>query len=118
MAARGTAATMVRGTLSALPMAAPGIALGQISVRKNFPESRASAVCKRIGPALAIMDDESLDGHGLHRMRGDANTGMADAGCGAEQDDTLLCGERRRCHSYPRRQLLANAAIAASRVGS
>src|SRR5262245_36051248 len=59
-----------------------------------------------------------FDGHGLHRMRGDANSGMADAGCDAEQDDTLLCGERRRCHSYSRRQLLANAAIAASRVGS
>jgi hypothetical protein len=38
--------------------------------------------------------------------------------CGAEQDHTLLCGERQRrlCHSYPR-QLFANAAIAASRVG-
>jgi hypothetical protein len=42
------------------------------------------------------MDDESLDGHGLHCMRGDANSGMADAGCGAEQDHALLCGERRR----------------------
>jgi hypothetical protein len=41
-------------------------------------------VRKRIGPALAIMDDESFDGHGLHCMRGDANSGMADAGCGVD----------------------------------
>jgi len=39
------------------------------------------------------MDDESLDGHGLYCMRGDANSGMADAGCGAEQD---LNNMRRR----------------------
>jgi len=45
------------------------------------------------------VDDESLDGHGLHCVRGDANSGMADAGCGAEQDHALLCGERgRRLH--------------------
>jgi hypothetical protein len=47
-------------------------------------ERSASAVRKRIGPALAIVDDESLDGHGLHCVRGDANSGMTDAGCGAE----------------------------------
>ena len=38
-------------------------------------------------------------------MRCDANSGMADAGCGAEQDHALLCGERRRLHdtaSLPR----------------
>jgi hypothetical protein len=28
------------------------------------------------------VDDESLDGHGLHCVRGDANSGMADAGIG------------------------------------
>jgi len=46
-----------------------------------------------------------------------ARRGLADAGCGAEQDHALLCGERRRhlCHGYSRRQLFANAAIAASR---
>ena len=103
---------------AASPMAARGIDLGQPSVQENSPESRAFAVRERIGPALTIVDDESLDRHGLHRVRGDANSGMADAGCGAEQDDTLLFGERRGlCHSYSRRQILANAAIAASRVG-
>jgi hypothetical protein len=66
------------------------------------------------------VDDESLDGHGLHCVRGDANSGMIHAGCGAEQDHALLCGERRRrlCYGYSRRQLLANAAIVALRVGS
>ena len=55
--------------------------------------------------ALPIVDDESLDGYGLHCVRGRANSGMADAGCGAEQDHALLCSERRRriCHSYSRR---------------
>jgi hypothetical protein len=45
---------------------------------------------------------------------------MADVGCGAEQDHALLCGERRcpLCHRYSRRQLLPNAAIAASRVAA
>jgi len=58
------------------------------------------------------MDDESLDGHGLHCMRGDANSGMADAGCGAEQDHALLCGERRRlCHSFSRRAAASIIAI-------
>jgi hypothetical protein len=38
-----------------------------------------------IAAIVAIMDDESFDGHGLHCMRGDANSGMANAGCGAEQ---------------------------------
>src|SRR5262249_16740621 len=72
-------------------------------------ERSASAVRKRIGPALAIVDDESFDGHGLHCGRSDANSSMADAGCGAEQDHALLCGERGRrlCHSYSRRRLLA-----------
>src|SRR6476646_1490962 len=65
--------------------------------QSRIPKDRkASAIRKRIGPALAIVDDESLDGHGLHCVRGDANSGMADAGCGAEQDHALLCGERRR----------------------
>jgi hypothetical protein len=55
------------------------------------------------------MDDESPDDHRLHRMRGDADSDMADAGRGAKQDHLVLCGELRRL-------LFANAAIAASRV--
>src|SRR5580692_5213570 len=74
----------------------PGLC--QSRIPKDRKERSASAIRKRIGPALAIVDDESLDGHGLHCVRGDANSGMADAGCGAEQDHALLCGERRRRH--------------------
>jgi hypothetical protein len=70
--------------------------LCQPRIPEDRKERSASAVRKRIGPALAIVDDESLDGHGLHCVRGDANSGMADAGCGAEQDHALLRGERRR----------------------
>jgi hypothetical protein len=57
----------------------------------------------------------------LHCVRGDANSGMAYAGCGAEQDHALLCGERRRRlgHGlFPSPALRERPAIAASRVGS
>jgi len=93
-------------------------ALCQPRIPKDRKERRASAVRERIVASLAIVDDESLDRHGLHCVRGDANGGMADAGCGAEQDHALFCGELRRhlCHGYSLRQLLANAVIAASRV--
>ena len=113
LATREVAATKSR--LSSLERAAAA----EIALLES-KERSASAVCKRIGPALAIVDDESLDGHGLHCVRSDANSGMADAGCGAEQDHALLCGERccRLCHSYSRRQPFANAAIAASRVAA
>jgi hypothetical protein len=103
---------------SVAPASRPGLC--QPRIPEDRKERSASAVRKRIGPALAIVDDESLDGHRLHCVRGDANSATADAGCGAEQDHVLVCGERQRrlCHSYSRRQLFANAAIAASRVGS
>jgi hypothetical protein len=99
---------------SVAPASRPGLC--QPRIPEDRKERSASAV-KRIGTAFAIMDDESLDGHGLHCVRGDANSGMADARCGAEQNHALLCAERRRrpCHSYSRRQLFANATIAASR---
>jgi len=44
---------------------------------------------------------------------------MVDPGRGAEQDHSVLRAEVRRqlCHVYSRRQLLANADIAASRGG-
>ena len=40
--------------------------LCQPRIPEDRKERSASAVRKRIGPALAIVDDESLDGHGLH----------------------------------------------------
>jgi hypothetical protein len=51
-------------------------------------------------PGLAIVRDESSDGYRLHRMRGDADSGMADAGRGAEQNHALLGSELRcrLCH--------------------
>jgi hypothetical protein len=52
-----------------------------------------------------------------HWLLGDANSGMADAGCGAEQDHALLCGERRRlCHSYSRRAAASIIAISVSPI--
>src|SRR5262249_45865126 len=58
------------------------------------------AICERICPALAIVDDESSDGHRLHRMRGDADSDMADAGRNASQDHSVLRGKLSRllCH--------------------
>src|SRR5262252_3621259 len=63
------------------PPSRPGLC--QSRIPEDRKERSAPAVRKRIGPALAVVDDESLDGHGLHCVRGDANSGMADAGCGA-----------------------------------
>jgi hypothetical protein len=71
-----------------MPPSRPGLC--QPRIPEDRKERSASAVRKGIGPALAIVDDESLDGHGLHCVRGDANSGMADAGCGAEQDHALV----------------------------
>src|SRR5262249_53902785 len=109
---------LVRPCSSSSPPPLLPAALCQPRIPKDRKERRASAIRERIVAGLAIVDDESLDRHGLHCVRGDANGGRADAGCGAEQDHALLCGERRRhlCHGYSRRQLLANAAIAASPV--
>jgi hypothetical protein len=64
--------------------------LCQPRIPEDRKERSASAVRKRIGPALAIVDNESLDGHGLHCVRGDANSGMADADCGAETGSRAL----------------------------
>jgi hypothetical protein len=65
-----------------------------------FCESRTSAVREYICPAFTIVRDESPDGHGLHRVRSDADSSMADAGRGAEQDHPVLRVELRRrfCH--------------------
>jgi hypothetical protein len=40
----------------------------------------AAAVRKRIHPALTIVRDKSPDGHGLHRIVGDANRAVNNAG--------------------------------------
>ena len=45
-------------------------------------------------PALTIVRDETPHGHGLHRVRDDADCSMVDPGRGAEQD-SVLCVELR-----------------------
>ena len=52
-------------------------ALCQPRIPKDRKERRASAVRERIVAGLAIVDDESLDRHGLHCVRGDANGARA-----------------------------------------
>jgi hypothetical protein len=71
-----------------------GRGLFQPRILKHRRKRRAPAVRQRIGSAPAIMDDKALNGHGLHRMRGDADIGMGDPGPGAKQDHALLSGER------------------------
>jgi hypothetical protein len=46
--------------------------LFQARILNDRRERRASADRERIGPALAIVRDESPDSHGLHRMRENA----------------------------------------------
>src|SRR5215470_6946909 len=61
----------------------------------------AAAVRKRIHPALAIVRDKSPDGHGLHRIVGDANRAVNNAGRDAEQNHAVLWAEcRRRLFHY------------------
>ena len=66
-------------------------------------------------PALTIVRDETPHGHGLHRVRDDADCSMVDPGRGAEQD-SVLCVELRcarwlagsaalACHGLPSRRL-------------
>src|SRR5262249_61034695 len=57
---------------------------------------RAAAVRKGIPPALAIVRDESPEGHGLHRIVGDATRAVNDAGRDAEQNHAVLWAECRR----------------------
>ena len=63
-------------------------------------ERSAAAVRERIRTALAIVCDESPDGHRLHRMVDDANRAVVNAGRDAEQNHTVLCAEfcRRLFH--------------------
>jgi hypothetical protein len=65
--------------------------LCQPCIPKDRKERCASAVGKRVGSRLTIMNYEALDRHCLHRMRGDADGDVADASRGAKQDHTLLC---------------------------
>jgi hypothetical protein len=63
-------------------------------------ERSAAAVRERIGPALTIVRDEAPDGHGLHRMIGDVDRAVVNAGRDAEQNHAVLCAElcRRLFH--------------------
>jgi hypothetical protein len=72
----------------------------QARMLKDRAERSASAVRERVRPALAIVRDESPDGHGLHRMREDANRGVVDPGRGAKQNYSILWAQLRRrlCH--------------------
>ena len=56
-------AAIARRLVALLPPRGPGLC--QPRIPEDRKERSASAVGKRIGPALAIVDDESLDGHGL-----------------------------------------------------
>jgi hypothetical protein len=95
-----------------------------VNPNRGMPEDgskrSAAAVRERISPALTIVHDESPNGHGLHRMYGYADCAVVNARRDAEQNYAVLCGKRGRrfFHSYSRRQLLASAAMAASRVAS
>jgi hypothetical protein len=54
---------------------------------------RGAAVGERIRPALTIVRNEAPDGHGLHRMVGDANRAVVNAGRDAEQNYVVLRAE-------------------------
>jgi hypothetical protein len=90
------------------------------SILKYRRERSAAAVRERVGPALTIVRDETPDGHGLHGMVGDADRAVDNGGRDAEQitRSCALSFVVSFSMAYSRRQLLANAAMAASRVVS
>src|SRR5262245_29425134 len=57
------------------------------------PSRMALSVARRIRPALTIVRDEAPNGHGLHRMIGDVDRAMVNAGCDAEQNHAVRCAE-------------------------
>jgi hypothetical protein len=69
---------------------ARGEGLFQPSILKDRPERSPSAVRDRVHPTLAIMLDESPEGHGPHRMGEDADRCVIDAGRDTKSDDPLL----------------------------
>ena len=63
---------------------------------KDGRERSAAAVRERICPGLTIMRDEPPNGHGLHRMCGDADRGVVRGSRDAEQNYAIVCAERGR----------------------
>ena len=61
-----------------------GARLFQPRILNHRRKRRTTAVRERIHPGRAIVRDESPHGHGLHRMREDADRGVIDPGRGAE----------------------------------
>jgi hypothetical protein len=77
------------------------------AILKDRRECGVSAVRERIRPALAIVRDESPDGHRLHRMREDADRGVVNAGRCAEQSiarsseaNIIRCGGRKLSQAH------------------
>jgi hypothetical protein len=96
----------------------PERGLFQTRILKDRAERGASAVCERVRPALAIVCDESPDGHGLHRMGENADRGVVNAGRGTEQNHSVLCAEFGGWLCHGLRQFFANAAIAGASARS
>src|SRR5262245_52771185 len=86
------------------------LGLFQSGVIKDRRKRCATAVGERVATVLAIVHNESTDGHRLHCLCEDSDRRVVDTGCNAEQDYAVLCSELcgRLCHGYSRRQLLAN----------
>jgi hypothetical protein len=61
---------------------------------KEGRESSAAAVRERVCFALAIVRDESPDGHRLHRMSGNADRAAISGSRDEKQDYTIVCAER------------------------
>jgi hypothetical protein len=96
------------------------LGLFQSGVIKDRLKRCATAVGERLATVLAIVHDESTDGHLLHCLCEDSGRLVVDPGSNAEQDYAVLCSELSRSFAtdHSRRQLLANAATAASHVAS
>src|SRR5262245_12330345 len=63
---------------------------------KDSRERSVASVRDLIRPALTIVRDESSNGHGLHRVFGDADCGAVNGSRDTEQNYPIVCTERCR----------------------
>src|SRR5262245_22066431 len=96
----------------------PRTGLFQSGVIKDRRKCCATAVGERVATVLAVVHDESTDGHRLHYLCEDSDRRVVNPGSNAEQDYAVLCSElcRRLCHGLVPPHDFANATIACSRV--
>ena len=82
---------------------------------KDGRERGTAAVRERVCFALTIMRDEPPNGHGLHRVCGDADRAVVSGSRDTEQNYTIVCAERGRQFFHDLPGCIRSHVIAAGR---